>query len=1108
MLYFFIGGAGSGKSHRIMELIEESVSSGGDVIAIVPEQFSYEFDRKLYNKMGAEQFNRAETHSFTSLARGIFQRFGGGNTGAYMDDLMLTGLVLQAIRRAEGMLQSFDRQCGRSEFVSEAAAIISVLRRSGVDSAQLFEKCGSIKGRLYDKVNDIALIYQQYETLLLKHGFNDMLTYITEAAAIANGHDFFAGKTIFIDEFESFTSDQYEMLTVMLFLADNVYIAFRMESEDEQDFSLFSSVGTACRKIRRIASEYGVKYAFTHFKDQYRMKHGDLKTLSSSIFRPVKNEPMFDSTHIHIVEAATPFDEVEYVCAAIKRKLWEDPDIKCGDIAVVTENLSDYAGMIKHSMEMYGLPCHIDMPLPVLHTPFMVYITTLMSLMRKRQPDTELLLRLGKSGFTDCSLTEISVLENYCYVWSIDGNMWNEPFQSGDDTATVNVIRSKLLSPLHSLTELCCECETGADFSRSIYTFLRSQSIGTRAEKMFSNVTPGRQLQMKQDFKRVWDSLMDILDVLAELCGDSKCSVPEYFTMLYSMLQTVSHTVPPRTLDAVIAAPAGTSRLSEPKITFVLGVCEGVFPSSHKARGLFSEHERSELERYGVAIGESPEILAADERLAVYKILSSASDELYLCYPLKDVGDNRCLRSSVIDYILSLFENSEDMITYTRHLPTSYFAVTKAAAYYHYVQDFSKRDVDISSIQTILNEDEYYAGRINYLMNVHNDNDFTVSPELIEKLTGSRLILTSSRFESFRMCPFQYFCRYALKLYDRRKVHLGAAESGILVHSCVEQLLKNVTKEQFLAMTKEELADRITNISTAYWIDVLGGDFKHNLREMASLEYINKGITALAAHLQLEFAQSDFYPEYLEAEISDKSVDFPSPKLKTTDGHLVTIQGIADRVDIMRKDGEEWVRIVDYKTDGKKFSIGNLIYGIDMQMLLYLFAVTDEKARLSGCKPAGVLYLPAGAPQCTAERGDSKDIGSIIMNQYMMNGLFIDKPEILRGMDKKLAGDFIRPRLIKSGERFDSRSGDFLSESQMKLLMKYTYSKVIETAEKIYKGEVEADPLFISGRDACAFCSYKGICGNGDKHQSRIVTDKADDMKKQLMDELSEVDNK
>ena len=52
MLHMIIGGAGCGKSTRLMERVQAQVDAGERVITLVPEQFSYEFDQKLYRILG------------------------------------------------------------------------------------------------------------------------------------------------------------------------------------------------------------------------------------------------------------------------------------------------------------------------------------------------------------------------------------------------------------------------------------------------------------------------------------------------------------------------------------------------------------------------------------------------------------------------------------------------------------------------------------------------------------------------------------------------------------------------------------------------------------------------------------------------------------------------------------------------------------------------------------------------------------------------------------------------------------------------------------------------------------------------------------------------
>lgn len=74
-------------------------------------------------------------------------------------------------------------------------------------------------------------------------------------------------------------------------------------------------------------------------------------------------------------------------------------------------------------------------------------------------------------------------------------------------------------------------------------------------------------------------------------------------------------------------------------------------------------------------------------------------------------------------------------------------------------------------------------------------------------------------------------------------------------------------------------------------------------------------------------------------------------------------------MDICQDGDQQWVRVVDYKTNGKIFELGNLLYGLDMQMLIYLFSILSEGTALAGSKPAGVLYLPAGKVKCNLEAG-------------------------------------------------------------------------------------------------------------------------------------------
>ena len=121
MIHILIGGAGCGKSTKLIQQIKQAAQQQETVITLVPEQFSYEFDRKLYRDLGPETFNLLQTHSFKSLARWIFQRFGsqsGDQTNA--DELTRYALLYQTIlytSEREHALHILEKQCRQPAFV-------------------------------------------------------------------------------------------------------------------------------------------------------------------------------------------------------------------------------------------------------------------------------------------------------------------------------------------------------------------------------------------------------------------------------------------------------------------------------------------------------------------------------------------------------------------------------------------------------------------------------------------------------------------------------------------------------------------------------------------------------------------------------------------------------------------------------------------------------------------------------------------------------------------------------------------------------------------------------------------------------------------------------
>lgn len=97
MLQLILGVPGSGKTHEIRERIGRTVEEGRlRVMLLVPEQYSFENERALYDRLGPSGAIRAEVLSFTRLCELIF-RTCGGLAGGRLSDAGRTLLVSQAL---------------------------------------------------------------------------------------------------------------------------------------------------------------------------------------------------------------------------------------------------------------------------------------------------------------------------------------------------------------------------------------------------------------------------------------------------------------------------------------------------------------------------------------------------------------------------------------------------------------------------------------------------------------------------------------------------------------------------------------------------------------------------------------------------------------------------------------------------------------------------------------------------------------------------------------------------------------------------------------------------------------------------------------------------
>ena len=240
----------------------------------------------------------------------------------------------------------------------------------------------------------------------------------------------------------------------------------------------------------------------------------------------------------------------------------------------------------------------------------------------------------------------------------------------------------------------------------------------------------------------------------------------------------------------------------------------------------------------------------------------------------------------------------------------------------------------------------------------------------------------------------------------------------------------------------------------------------------------------LAKNIIDEFSHSEFKPEFFEMKIGGHDAN-AAPLLKFTlsDKSSVSLGGVVDRVDVLRRDGQIYVRVVDYKTGSKDFSLDDLKLGLNTQMLIYLFALCNERAKkvfykdtpIDSVLPAGVVYLSSNIP--TIELEDYKDAGEVLSlanSALDRNGLLIEDEDILTAMNDALSPSFLAG--VKKDKKGALTGKALTSYEKFDELRAEIEETIVSIAEKMKNGEASATPLLHKKALPCDYCEMKPVC--------------------------------
>lgn len=1083
MLNFILGKSRTGKTSYVINLLAKLSENGNKkIMIIVPDQVSFDTEKSFLKLLGPKLCRNVQVFGFSRLCDYVFSKTGNFRNNP-IDDGTRKIIMSLAIEQVSDNLELFSHKKGRLSLIDLMVDSYLECTKCNITADMLLETAKLVEEEtLSKKLTETAYILKAYDAII-SNTYIDPCEDLTKAGEILRENNIFSDYIIALDSFSSFTAQQYSVIECLMKDSKDFYVSLALDYNEVLPSDCFKNAFETQNRIINMAQKNSVEINEpVLLKESYIINSRELIFLEENLYRNSKKSYKEIPKDLHIVKCSDNYEEAEFVSNNIKKLVIEN-NFRYKEIAVICRNAEKYKSYILSAFSKNDIPCFTDYPEDIYIKPVIRLVCSAFSCIINNF-EREDILSLLKTGLTKNSVEEIAVFENYLFIWNINRKDFNNEFKNNpkgfssdltdNDKAelkTAEKVRNSVIVPLTSFKEKCKDA-AGAEISKAVYELLISLNVPDSLDKLYDELESQGKIDLATEQIRLWNIFMTVLDKMTAVLNDTRISAKKYFDLLSIQFENVQISEIPQSADSVQFGDAHKIRPEEIKAAFIIGANEGEFPAASSISGVFTETERKQLVLADLPFENSSEEQSYYEKFLAYSCLTAPSEKLWVIYASANSDGDTVAPSEFVADILNTFPLMK--ITEPAFENTENKLWSEISAFEYLARNFKSKSDFNNELKRYFSENEKYLSRINTIERVLENKPIKLqNKETAEKLFGINLNLSASQIEKFNLCAFQYFCTYGLKVKDRRRASIDNLEFGTITHYFFEKFLKMHPKETLNNLSVENIKSDINKIYEDYANKKLGGLNNKTKRFLNLYERMKENSFELISHMISELSQSDFSPVDFELKIGE---DIKAYTLKLPTGHNVFIMGSVDRVDIMEKQGKKYIRVVDYKTGKKKFSLSDVLYGLNLQMLIYLHAIEKNGIERYGenIVPAGILYLHSTADPVSIDVGtEQSKIDNKISSNLKMNGLVLNDIEVVEGMDKTGNGKYI-PVSVKSGIPTSSKS--LASLEQMGHIFNKIDEIITKMSEDLYNGEISAKPIKGKNHNGCEYCLYSSVC--------------------------------
>ena len=681
--------------------------------------------------------------------------------------------------------------------------------------------------------------------------------------------------------------------------------------------------------------------------------------------------------------------------------------------------------------------------------------------------------------------------------------------------ATIKILndtRDAFIKPLLELFEKLKGKNNTIKICTALFEFLETIKVYKTLEQWIGNFKSEGAQEQVTEYSKIWNLVMELLDQMVEVLGNEILTLEEFVKILSMGFSKHQMGLIPPALDGVSITSVDRIKSHDISALYIIGVNDGVFPKANKEEGIFTDSDRIILKENGVEMANDTKTEVFNEQYLIYATITIPSKYLNISYPIADYEGKTLRPSIIISRFKTIFKGLIEESNITEYIGEAYEMSEVCAkvptfnglifALRKYLEEGHISDLWVKVYKWYQKEAEWKEKSNSMFKGFDYKNEVKMlEKEKVRLLYGEKNYFSVSRIEKYEECPFAYFVQYGLKAKERKTFTFSSPDLGSFMHSVLDNFSKLVDKSNFKwADLDKQWCE--TNIASIVEKEAEEGSSGYILNSTPRYKYFTERLKRVLKRtifvIVEQMKNSGFEPFGYEVSFGFNEGDYPPIQVELSTGEIVNLVGRIDRVDKLINEGEEFYRIIDYKSGNKDFKLSDVYYGLQIQLLTYLDAMLTNETALSKelIFPAGILYFRIDDPVIKAKNNlDEEELEKAIMKALKMKGLLLADTKIIREMDRNIEGaSLVVPASIKKDGELGARSS-VATKEQFEILLKHVKDNLINTCEEMLSGEIDIMPYKKKDITPCAYCEYSAICQFDPtlkENNYKIINDKKD----------------